>query len=155
MRLKENSFFSCGQSNSCWITIGFIGNTSFEVSVKKQDESDRILILDVKFSDNDFLLINLYNFDKESEQLNTLSALCNILEDITDLNCKSMTLGGDFNIFFNLTYKVRGGIPKMKNKSVAKIIHVKESLGLCNIWRVRIPKKKCYTFRQKHVTGFI
>ena len=64
----------------------FIGNTSFEVSVKKQDESDRILILDVKFSDNDFLLINLYNFDKESEQLNTLSALCNILEDITDLN---------------------------------------------------------------------
>ena len=155
MRLKENFFFSCGQSNSCWITIGFIGNTSFEVSVKKQDESDRILILDVKFSDNDFLLINLYNFDKESEQLNTLSALCNILEDITDLNCKSMTLGGDFNIFFNLTYKVRGGIPKVKNKSVAKIIHVKESLGLCNIWRVRIPKKKWYTFRQKHVTGFI
>ena len=45
---------------------------SFEVSNKKQDESGRILILDVKVKDNDFLLINLYNANKESEELNTL-----------------------------------------------------------------------------------
>ena len=43
------------------ITIGFIGNMSFEVSNKKQDESSRLLIVDVKVSDNDLLLINLYN----------------------------------------------------------------------------------------------
>ena len=54
---------------------------SFEVSNKKQDESGRILILDVKVRDNDFLLINLYNANKESEELNTLSSLCNFLED--------------------------------------------------------------------------
>ena len=48
-----------------------------------------------------------------------------------------------------------GGNPKMKNKSVAKFIHIKESLGLCDIWRVRNPKKKRYTFRQQRVTGFI
>ena len=29
--------FSHGQSNSCGVAIGFIGNTSFEVSDKKQD----------------------------------------------------------------------------------------------------------------------
>ena len=39
----------------------------------------------MKVSDNDFLLINLYNANKESEQLNTLSTLCNILEDVTDI----------------------------------------------------------------------
>ena len=60
-----------------------------------------------------------------------------------------------FNIFFNLTYETRGGNSKMKNKSVAKFIHIKESLGLCDIWRVRNTKKKRYTFRQQHVTGFI
>ena len=31
----------------------------------------------------------------------------------------------------------------------------KESLGLCDIWQVRNPKKKRYTFRQQHVTSFI
>ena len=43
----------------------------------------------------------------------------------------------------------------MENKSVAKFIHIKESLGLCDIWRVRNPRKKRYTSRQQHVTGFI
>ena len=88
----------------------------------------------MKVSDNYFLVINLYNANNESEQLHTLSTLCNLLDDITDLQCKNIILGGDFNIFLNLTYEARGGNPKMRNKSVAKFIHIKESLGLCDIW---------------------
>ena len=113
---KGKLFFSHGQSNFCGGAIGFIGNMSFEVSNKKQDESGRILILDVKVSDNDFLLINLYNVNKESEQLNTLSTLCNLLDDITDLHCKNIILGGDFNIFFNVTYEARGENSKMEKE---------------------------------------
>ena len=113
---KGKLFFSHGQSNFCGVAIGFIGNMSFEVSNKKQDESGRILILDVKVSDNDFLLINLYNVNKESEQLNTLSTLCNLLDDITDLHCKNIILGGDFNKFFNVTYEARGENSKMEKE---------------------------------------
>ena len=40
----------------------------------------------------------------------------------------NILLGGDCNIFFNLTYEARGGNPKMKNKSVAKIIHIEGAL---------------------------
>ena len=69
-------------------------------------------------SNNDFSLINLYNANKEPEQLNTLSTLCNLLDDITSLHCQKIVRGGDFNIFFNITYEARGGNPKMKNKSV-------------------------------------
>ena len=43
----------------------------------------------------------------------------------------------------------------MKNKSVAKFIHIKESLELSDIWRVKIAKRKLQTFKQQHVTGFI
>ena len=103
--LKENFFFfPHGQSSSCRADIGFIGNMCFEVSNKKQDESGGILILDKKISDKNFLLINLYKATKESEQLNTLLILSNPLDDITDLHCKSIILGGDFNTFANLTY---------------------------------------------------
>ena len=108
----------------------------------------------MRVNDNDFSLMNLYNVNKESEQLNTRS-VSKFLDDITDLHCKNIILGGDFNIFCNLTYKALGGNPKMKNKSVAKFIHIREILGLCDIWQIRNPKKKRYTFRQQHVTGFI
>ena len=110
----------------------------------------------MKVSDNDFLQINLYNANKESEQLNTLSTLCNLLDDITELHCKNITLGGDFDIFLNLTYDARGGNPKMKNRFVAKFIHIKESLGLCDIWQVRNPA--CRRFHSKKArlfSGFI
>ena len=152
---KGKLFLSHGQSNSCGVAIGFIGNTGFEVSIKKKDESGRIPILDVKVSDNDLFLIYLYHANKKSEQLNTLSTLCNLLDNITDLNCNSIILGGGFNIFFNLTYKARSGNLKMKYKSEAKFIHIKESLGLSDFGRVINPKKKRYAFRQQHVFGFI
>ena len=107
----------------------------------------------MKVSDNDFLQINLYNTNKESEQLNTLSTLCNLCNE---LHCKNITLGGDFDIFFNLTYDARGGNPKMKNKFVSKFIHIKESLGLCDIRQIRNPA--CYWFHSKKArlfSGFI
>ena len=89
-----------------------------------------------------FLLINLYNANKESEQLNTLSTFCNLLDDITNLHRKSIIFGGDFNVFFSRTYKACAGNWKMKNKSVPKFIPIKEIVGLCDIWRVRNPKIK-------------
>ena len=87
-----------------------------------------MVILDGKVSGSDFLLINLYNANKQSEQLNTLSTLCNLLDDIADFHCKNIIIGGDCNISFNLTYEVHGGNPKIKNKSVAKIIHIEGAL---------------------------
>ena len=80
----------------------------------------------MKVSDNDFLLTDLYNANKESEQLDTLSTLCYLLDDISDLHCKKIILGRDFRTFFNRTFEARGGNPKMKNKSVAKFLHIKE-----------------------------
>ena len=48
-----------------------------------------------------------------------------------------------------------GGKPTLKKKSIAKFIELKEKFDLCDIWRIRNPKTKIYTFRQKHVSGLI
>lgn len=83
---------------------------SFEVSNTKKEPSGWILILDVEVNDNDSLLVNLYNANKESEELNTLSSLCNFFwKIITDLHRKNIILGGELNIFFNRMYEARGG----------------------------------------------
>ena len=48
-----------------------------------------------------------------------------------------------------------GGKPTLKKKSIAKSMELKEKFDLCDISRIRNPKTKRYTFRQKHVFGLI
>ena len=43
----------------------------------------------------------------------------------------------------------------MKKLAVSKLIELKESLNLCDIWRIRNPKSKAFTFRQRHVSGIL
>ena len=75
------------------------------------------------------------------------------MDNITDLHCKKIILGGDFNIVFSLTYEARGGNPKMKNKSVPKFIHIKESFVIFG--ESKIQRKNVIHSEQQHATGFI
>ena len=43
--------------------------------------------------------------------------------------------------------------PPLKKHSLSEIIKLNETFDLCDIWRVRNPHKKLFTFRQKHFTG--
>ena len=78
-----------------------------------------------------------------------------MLETITDLYDKHIVLAGDFNFFFDTSLDSYRGKPTLKNKSIAKFIELKEKFDLCDIWRIRNPKTKIFTFRQKHDSGLI
>ena len=106
--------------------------------------------MDVQVDDAVLLLINLYNANKKCEQLNVLTTLRDFLSNTTDLHCTNIIFGGDFNVFFDTNYEAQGGNPALKKKTVAKLIHIKESLELCDIWQVRNLKKKRFPFRQRH-----
>ena len=38
---------------------------------------------------------------------------------------------------------------------MAKLIKIKEKFDLCDIWRIKIPKTKRYTFPKKYVFGLL
>ena len=78
-----------------------------------------------------------------------------MLETIKNLSDKHIVSTCDFNFFFNTSLDSYGGKPTLKNKFMAKFIELKEKFDLCDIWRIRNPKTKRYTFRQKHVSGLI
>ena len=40
-------------------------------------------------------------------------------------------------------------------KSLAELIEIEETLYLCDIWKIRNPNVKRFTFWQNHVPGFI
>ena len=153
---KDPLFFSHGSTNSCGVAIGFCGLKSLHIIDK--NENGRILITDAKVNHKKFLLINLYNSNTESEQIKTLDTLKNLLEDIDNISDKKIILGGDLNLVFDCNLQACGDNPVLKKKSLTKFIkikEIKESLNLCDTWRIRHPKFKQYTFRQNHSSGFI
>ena len=101
------------------------------------------------------MLINFYNSNSESEQLSTFSSLQKLLVKFDDYSKKNIVFGGDFNLIFDQKFDASGGNPILKKKSLAKLIEIKETLFLCDIWRIRNPNVRRFTFRQNHVSGFI
>ena len=76
-------------------------------------------------------------------------------ETIKDSYDKHLVLAGDFNFFFDTSLDSYGGKSTLKKKSIATFIELKEKFDLCDIWGIRNPKTKIFTFRRKHVSGLI
>ena len=48
-----------------------------------------------------------------------------------------------------------GGKPILKEKSVARMVELKEEYDLCDIWRIRNSLEKSFTYRQNHSSGIL
>ena len=105
--------------------------------------------------ETNFVLVSIYNPITETEQVTTLLDLGRMSETIKDFSDKHIVLAGKSNFFCDTSLDSYRGKPKLKKKSIAKFIKLKEKFDLCDVWRIRNPKTKRYTFRQKHVSGLI
>ena len=75
-----------------------------------------------------------------------------MLNSIPNIVNKNVILGGDFNFFFNTSLETKDGNPILKKKSLTKLIEIKKTLDLCDIWKIRNPKLKRFTLHQNHVS---
>ena len=136
------------------MSIGYWGTETFKVVNTAFDKNGRILILDAKLNDTNFLLINFYNSNSESEQLSTFSSLQKLIVKFDDFS-KKKTLFLEVILIFDQTFDASRGNQILKKKSIAKLIEIKETLFLCDIWRIRNPNVRRFTFRQNQVSDFI
>ena len=100
-------------------------------------------------------MINLYNANTKKEQIEVLSNLFALLKTFDINPNKHIIMAGDFNLSFNSNLDAADGKPKLKRKSFAKLIELREGYDLCHVWRVRNTKVKEFTFTQQHSSGFI
>ena len=131
------------KTNSCGALVGFYGNIKYYVKKKLSGNNSRILVLEVAIDGTDYLLINLYNGNTEPEQLKILESLSNVFIDFQNISEK------------NIIFESAGGNPILKKLVVSKLMKPKESLKLYDIWRIRNPKSKTVTFRQRHFSGIL
>ena len=120
------------------------------VNSQTTDKHGRTLILDVTRDGSEYILVNIYNANIESEQLKVLNDLSELMKKVNITHGKQVVLAGDFNLFFDSNLEAKRGKPILKEKSVARMIELKEEYDLCDIWRTRNPLEKSSTFRQNH-----
>ena len=101
--------------------IGYLGNPTHNTNKVSKDNDGRILIFDAEIGDETFVLLNLYSSNTEAEQLQTLSKLYQLLEDLCLDFTQNIISARDFNLCFHLTLEKSGGFPSLKNKSVSNI----------------------------------
>ena len=108
---KGQVFFSHGTSNSRGVLIAYLGSKSFVVKNKRNDDAGRILILDASIDGTDYILVNIYNANTETEQIKVLNNLHLLLDSLDIHQNKQIILAGDFNLFLDTTLEAEGGSP--------------------------------------------
>ena len=116
-----------GITNSRGVLIAYLDSKSFTVKKRINNDTARILIVDVTGDDTDYILVNIYKTNTETEEIKVLKY--------------------QVENFLDTTLEAKGGFPRLKKKPVANLIRIKEHFDLCHIWRFRNYEVKQLTFR--------
>ena len=94
------------------------------------------------------LLVNLYNENVEHKQVTLLKKLHDGLETYNDIFEFEIIIGGDWNFILDKKLDADGGNPLLKLSSIAELTKISEKFDLCDIFRIRHPDKRRFSFRQ-------
>jgi len=69
------------------------------------------------------------------------------MDEYNTLAERKVIMGGDFNIFFDVDLDCSGGNPQLKDKSIKKVKDFMLNCDLIDIWRIRYPDRRRFTWR--------
>ena len=145
---KGELFFSHGTEHSKGVLILIKNSLEFELKTLKVDQNGRFIILEANVQDHPFLLINLYAPNKTNEQSTFFEEISEELDHLSLAVDCNIVIGGDFKVIFDPDLDGNGGNPKRK-ESVKCIDNMCLTNDLIDIWRIRNPNVKRFTWRQK------
>ena len=142
-------YFAHGSNHSRGVAILIRKSFDFKLKSIRSDEEGRYLILEAIIHDVPFLLVNIYapnTTTKQSLFFQTLSAL--ICDERYNKSDHKILLGGDLNVAMDPDLDCSGGNPAVRD-SVKCVEDVMMNYDLVDIWRIRNPNTKKFSWRQK------
>ena len=141
-------FFSHGTNHSRGVLILVKDRLDFKLQSVKVDSEGRYILLEALIQDSPFVLLNIYAPNTSTEQCEFFKKIAEELKSSVTLSDSSLVVGGDFNVIFDQDLNGSGGVKKTKN-SVKILEDICLEQDLIDIWRVRNPTEKRFTWRQK------
>ena len=115
----------------------------------KIDNNGRFIFLNATIQNSSFVLANIYAPNENKEQVCFFNEITEILNNFDIEPDCNIFIGGDFNITFDTELDCSRRKPKVKD-SVRVIKEIKRDFDLIDVWRIRNPEKKRFTWRQKN-----
>lgn len=124
-------------------------NLEFELVNIDIDSNSRYIFLEAMVQGSPLLLINVYAPNTLSQQEQFFSMLLSKMDEKTFHPERYVIMGGDFNFYFNVDMDCSGGNPELKKRSIEKVNDIMSKNYLIDIWRIRHPNTRRFTWRQK------
>jgi exonuclease III len=147
-----NILFSHGTNHSKGVAVLFKKNCDYEIKHCKIDQSGRAICLELGIQGHDIIIINVYYpcASKPKDQEALWDKVRNMISEIDNYDEKYIIMGGDFNFLMNLGLDRDGGNPSHNESVKRKINTFLNDFDLIDIWRIRNPYLRQFTWRQKN-----
>ena len=142
-------YYSHGSPNSCGVAVLIRNGFNCTIQNTIIDPSGRFIALKVDVEDKVYVLINIYAPNKDKVTCKFFKNLHNTPQT-ENLDCEeNIICGGDFNCPLNPKLDKTGGIMVPRKMVIDNIECLQSELDLVDIWRIKNPQTKSYTWSQK------
>jgi exonuclease III len=136
--------YSCGSNRSRGVVMLIRENLEHEVIENYSDEEGRWLIATLKIKGIILTVATYYG-----PNIDDTKHLQDMINKLNEIQPGKLIVTGDFNLVLNVNIDKQGGLPRT-NFSCQKILKEwMEDEGLSDIWRVKNPNKRVYTWISK------
>ena len=142
-------FFSHDTNHSCGVMALVRSDLDFKLKSINADNEGRYLIIEAEVQGSAYLLVNIYAPNKVQEQCHFFQNVNKSIENLVVDKEHKIFIGGDFNVALNSELDCSGGSPSKKD-STKNISDLCSDFDLVDIWRIRNPETKRFTWRQKN-----
>lgn len=146
-RFRGKIIMSHGTPLSRGVAILIGEKIDVDIIVQLIDDDGRLVILLCKIQGQFCLLINSYFPNEEKEQINFCKSIMEKINQIDMPEDTAIIWGGDFNFVIDIQLESSGGNPKLKIGSIEQLRAILKEYDLCDIWRIRNPNSKRYTWK--------
>ena len=140
-------FFAHGSNHSCGVMTLIRNDLDFEDESCLCDTVGRFIILNATVQGVKYTFANIYAPNKVRDQCTYFKELQDSLDGIISSPDQKVVIGGDFNVTFDSSLDCLGGSPTQK-ESVKVLEEICLDMDLVDIWRIRNPDKRLFTWRQ-------
>ena len=142
-------YFAHGSNHSRRVAILIRKSFDFKLKSIRSDEEGRYLILETTIQDVPFLLVSIYAPNTTTKQSLFFQTLSELIYDegYSDPDYK-IILGGDLNVTMDPDLDCSGGNAVLQD-SVKCVEDIMLNYDLVDIWRIRNPNSKKFSWRQK------
>jgi exonuclease III len=138
---KGSISYSCGSHKSKGVATLVNPNTDHKIIKEEKDQEGRWVITNMDIKGENLTIANYYgpNLDEPHH-------MEEMFNKINEWGTDNLILTGDFNLVQNINLDKKGGLPRTNFKCQKALLNWMESNCISDIWRIKNPDKRRYTW---------